>query len=102
MVERVLDLDFICELAKVFLSVGSGDGLLRVQTFGLLLLSQVNKWMRSYSNRLDSEEEELILRLSHKHVLLIDYGHDLLCLMFILNLVLFFRLQFFLVALKFT
>ena len=43
MVERVLDLDFICELAKVFLSVGSGDGLLRVQTFGLLLLSQVNK-----------------------------------------------------------
>ena len=43
MVERVLDLDFISELTKMFLSVGSGDGLLRVQAFGLLFLSQVNK-----------------------------------------------------------
>ncbi len=43
MVESVLNLDFVDEFFEVFLSVGFRDGLLSIQTFGFLLLSEVDE-----------------------------------------------------------
>jgi hypothetical protein len=42
-VESVLNVDLIEEFVEVFLGVGFGDGLLGIQTFGFLLLSEVDE-----------------------------------------------------------
>lgn len=102
MIQGVLDFDLVYKLFKVLFSVGFGDGLLSVETFGGLFLSEVDEGVSTDSNGLDPKEEKLRLRLSHEDILLIDNRDDLLRFMFDLEFVLLFGLSFFMVALEFT
>jgi hypothetical protein len=77
-VESVLNLDLIEEFVEVFLGVWFGDGLLGIQTFGFLLLSEVDKWVGSYSDGLDTEKEKLFLGLSYEDVFVVKCGDGLL------------------------
>jgi hypothetical protein len=62
----------------VFLGVGFGDGLLGIQTFGFLLLSEVDEWVGSYSDGLDTEKEKLFLGLGQEDVFVVKRGDGLL------------------------
>ena len=102
MVESVLNLDFVYEFFEVFLSVGFRDRLLSIQTFGFLLLSEVDEWVRSYSNGLDTEKEKLFVGLGHEDVLLVKCGDGLMRIGIVLVIGNLFGLLLFLLRLHFT